>query len=168
MEMTMSQPQWKFVAQLGDVDPIEHGGYFIFVDETGVYAPEAELLEVIEEGDEISWEVRRFILEPCTYIDGILSDNKFHPQYPAWFATPEPEKAKRPQDTTYLSNIASCQGLAVEELIKQFCSTDPIQRAWAYRAVGEYHGFANLDEYPLVFTDEQRSEVEERYKECVA
>ena len=37
------QPVWKFIANLGDANPIEHGGYFIFEDLTGVYSPEGEV-----------------------------------------------------------------------------------------------------------------------------
>lgn len=36
-----------------------------------------------------------------------------------------------------------------------------IQRALVYRAIGEYHGYENLDQYPLTF--KTRAEVEARY-----
>jgi hypothetical protein len=174
----MSQPKWELIGQLGDKDPISYGGYFIFRDTTGVYAEEAEYLivpddddeeddeeeEVVEEG-EGKYIVYRFILERCTFINGILSDNKFHPEHPAWFAKPEKERASRPQDTTYLKNIADCMDFKPGELQKLFCSPNPLERAQAYRAVGEYHGFENLDGYPLHLT---RAEVKKRYKDELA
>jgi hypothetical protein len=34
------QPQWQIVAHIGDVDPIAHGGAFVYEDKTGAYVPE--------------------------------------------------------------------------------------------------------------------------------
>jgi hypothetical protein len=171
------QPEWKLIAQLGDRNPIEHGGYFVYEDTTGVYAPEGELLippteeqweadntaEIYETPDykpKSRWNVYRFSLERCTLTDGILSDNKYHPLEPAWFATPESEKANRPQDTTYLSNIATYHGMTVEQFQTLLISDSPVERAHAYRAIGEFHGFENFG-YPLTLT---KTEVEARYK----
>lgn len=41
----MTQPKWKFVANLGDVSWADYGGLFVFRDLTGVYDPEMEYLE---------------------------------------------------------------------------------------------------------------------------
>jgi hypothetical protein len=154
------QPNWQLIANLGDAHPIDHGGLFVSIDTTGVYAPEAELL-VSPDDDSGEWTVYRFSLDQCTFVAGVLSDNKFHPDHAAWFAKPEAERANRPQDTTYLSNVASCMGMDLDQLREWFCSANPIERAMAYQAVGDYHGFENLDGYPLTFKD--RSEVEARY-----
>jgi len=86
-------------------------------------------------------------LEPCTYINGILSDNKFHPEHPAWFADS-------------LDEVASTMGINVDDLITLFLSNNPIDRAQAWRMIGDYHGFDNLDSYPEYYT---RKEVESRY-----
>jgi hypothetical protein len=143
----MSQPKWKCVAQLGDASPVEYGGYWVFVDETGVYTPEAELWEPgPEEGDEGT--VSRFSLEICTYVNGVLSDNKYHPNHPAWFA----------ED---LTDVARCVGLAVSSLRKDLCSSSAATRAIAYRSIGEFHGFLNFDQYPLTVTE---AEARRRYK----
>lgn len=171
----MTQPVWKTIANLGDADPVDHGGYFVMVDETGVYPPEVEVLvEPCEEWlqndgtetdcipkDEGQWTVYRFILEPCTFADGILSDNPYHPASAAWFAKPESKRAERPQDTTYLANLCRCCGISEKELISYFCSDDPIQRALAWRNVGMYHGWYELDQYPLTLS---REEVCKRYE----
>lgn len=146
----MSQPKWKLIANLGDVNPFEYGGYFVFVDETGEYPPEAEVLEILDENDNGTpnkYEVHRFILEPCTFVNGVLSDNSFHPDFPAWFADS-------------LDGICSSMDVKKEELIRLFCSDDPVERAQAWRNVGEYHGYVNLDEYPLTLN---RKEVWGRY-----
>jgi hypothetical protein len=154
------QPQWLAIANLGDVNPVDHGGFFVFVDNTGAYAPEAEFLDVpFDETDR--YTVYRFCLDKCTLTDGILSDNQFHPSHPAWFAQPEHERKNRPQDTCYLSNVADSMGIDLHALHSLFCSDNPIERAEAYRAIGEYHGFENLDSYPLELT---RSEARKRYR----
>jgi hypothetical protein len=140
-----NQPTWKLVENLGDRNPIEHGGYFVYEDATGVYAPEAELV-ISPDTDSGKWEVRRFILEPCTFINGILSDNKFHPQHPAWFADS-------------IGSISNFIGTPLAELIDMLCNGNIVNRAMAWRAIGEYHGFDNLDSYPLYFN---RAEIEAR------
>lgn len=155
----MAQPKWKEIANLGDASPLEYGGYFVYVDETGVYEAEAEvLLEPCD--DDRKFTIYRFTLDRCTFIDGILSDNKFHPEHSAWFAGSAAEQVERPQDSTYLSNVAETCDIPEANLIRQLCSADPIERAWAYRAIGEYHGWENLDSYPLRLN---KREIAERY-----
>ena len=168
MALTNNQPSWKLIANLGDVNPLDHGGYFVYQDTTGVYAPEAELLQVPDDDrnddrEEVrEYVIYRFALEPCTYIDGVLSDNKYHPELSAWFAKPERERANRPQDTTYLSDVARSVGTGRRELIRMFLSTDILERAEAWRMIGEYHGFDNLDSYPVYLN---RREAELRYQD---
>ena len=158
----MSQPEWECIAQLGDADPIEHGGFWILRDKAGVYPEEAELLVVPDDDGGGECTVYRFVLEKCTYIDGILSDNKFHPAHAAWWAGTEEERHARPQDSTYLKNIADFIEMDVEELAADFCSEDALKRAMAYRSVGDFHGFENLDSDPLTM---KCREVKARYKE---
>jgi len=143
--MQTKQPEWKTVANLGDVNPIDYGGYFVNVDTTGVYPPEAELLEVDYETGKCT--VYRFILENMTYQNGILSDNQFHPDHAVWFAGK-------------LGQVASCMGTTADELVEQFTSSNPIDRAIAWRCIGDYFGFHELDSYPLELT---RNEVKQRY-----
>lgn len=144
--METNQPKWKCIAQLGDTNPINYGGYWILIDTTGIYSPKGEYYdpECV-----CAWH---FDLDICTYQNGVLSDNRFHPDKSAWFASPECEKIDRPQDTTYLSNIAGFSGETIESLIELFCSPDPILRARGYELIGNYHGFDNLDNYPSKLT----------------
>lgn len=58
------QPQWKRIANLGDVNPIKYGGFFVYKDRTGVYAPEVELLESPDSDDAPEgWTIYRCIIE---------------------------------------------------------------------------------------------------------
>lgn len=150
----MSQPQWKTVCTIGDVDPVDYSGGIVQVDETGVYDPECTWIEAGEsENDPVT--VYRFILEPCTFVNGILSDNRFHPDKPAWFAKPESERARRPQDTTYLKSLADQFNESVETFARHFLSEDIRERAFAWLEVGQYHGMENLDSYPLTMSPDE-------------
>ena len=140
-----NQPVWKCVAQIGDATPLDYGGLWVFIDTTGVYPPEGELY------DADTRQVRRFILEDCTYTNGILSDNKFHPNLPAWFADE-------------MGAVAETMGTTSLNLINQFCSSDPVTRADAWRCIGDYFGWDNLDSYPLTLT---RREAARRYNQPV-
>lgn len=170
--MNTKQPVWQLVANLGDCDPLNHGGLFVYVDRTGVYAPECVKLERIT-SDEISgpaerWEAHRFTLEPCTYDSATdtLSDNPFHPELAAWFANNAARRIARPQDGEGLKDIASFIGMEKSELIELFTSDDPIKRAQAWIAVGDFHGFIELDNYPETYT---RKDIYRLYrKECFA
>src|SRR4051812_44552948 len=111
----MSQPTWKLLGNLGDVNFIDYGGLFVYRDTTGVYDDEIELL-VSEDQHEVEankWTVYRFSIPKCALTvkptphgmamdSHVLSDNKYHPECPAWFAKPELESLSRPQDSTYL------------------------------------------------------------------
>lgn len=143
-----SQPNWICRANLGDMSPCEHGAGFVFEDLTGVYAPEMECsFEIESTPNKLKWLVFRFTLEQCTWTNGVLSDNEFHPGKPAWFA-----------DT--MESIAQHTGATLESFIADITRGTLCERAQAWRAIGEYHGFENLDSYPLVLSQEQ---IIERY-----
>ena len=143
--MKTNQPAWKCVAQLGDVNPLDYGGLWVLIDTTGVYSPEGELYDVNTQ------RVYRFILEDCTFTHGVLSDNKYHPDQPAWFADA-------------LRDVADFIGAETRTLIDMFISADPVERARAWQAVGDYFGWDNLDCYPLLLT---RSEAKRRYTKAM-
>lgn len=152
--MKTNQPVWKYLAQLGDAHPLDHGGYWVHTDETGVYSPEGELLVSPDEEpapDVAAYEVRRVCLDQCFYTNGVLSDNKFHKDHPAWFADS-------------IEKIASFIGQPVETLRDWLCGDDICCRAEAYRAIGDYYGWDSLDSYPLRLT---RAEVEVRYAQAI-
>lgn len=121
-----NQPDWKCVANLGDVTPWDYGGAFVLVDKTGVYTPELRVFEVID-GPPVRWEEHTILLERCTFVNGILSDNPYHQDHKAWFADSLPV-------------VAHFTGIPKAELIRLFCSEDPVQRAEAYQAVYVTHG----------------------------
>ena len=139
----------ELIANLGDVNYIDHGGFLVLKNkETESFS--VEEVCPIEDYDsrQERWEVRRFDLERHTYIDGVLSDNEFHPDSPAWYAEDIPA-------------IAICIGCQPEDLIAWFCSDNPVEQALGYRAIASYWGMTNFDSYPLSLN---REEVEQRYR----
>ena len=126
-----NQPIFKCVANLGDATPWEYGGAFVLVDETGVYTPE---LRVFEEPRDNKYEEHTILLEQCTYIAGVISDNKYHPDYKAWFADSLPD-------------IARYVGVPEIQVLQQLCSSSVVERAWAYLAVSKYHGYQDCPTY---------------------
>lgn len=140
----MTQPIWRCIAQLGDASPTEYGGHWVFIDETGTHEPEAEVLFVHDHG--LNWAYR-YCLDKCYWTDGVLSDNEYHKNHPAWFAD-ELDAVSRYADWDH------------DNLIDALCGDDVVLRARAYHDIGSYFSFDNLDGYPLELT---RSEVEARY-----
>ena len=142
-----AQPEWRLVANLGDQgDPIAFGGLFVFVDETGVYPPEMERLEPLGEEDDSPIEVHRVILEPMQRVNGGLVASHYdaawiaeHADFTEWFSGD-------------LGAVADCCGMDLDDLTDSLCSTDPVRLARAYQAIGDYHGWANLDAYPWTMT----------------
>ncbi len=150
------QPNWKLLANLGDANPIDYGGYFVHQDTTGAYTEEVEKLFVYED----SWQVYRFPLDRLKIVQGYLVPLRYSPDWP------EPLPRYDEWFHKDLDKVAESIGLSAQELKEQFCSDNPIIRARAYEAIGDYHGYENLDGYPLTFTN--RKEIEARYKKEVS
>lgn len=144
-----NQPEWKCVANLGDATPWDYGGAFVMVDQTGVYCPELWLFDADDE-PVTEYQV---LLEPCTYRNGILSDNKYHPEYQVWFGEPE-----------RIASMARSADLQEQELLDDFCSDDPIERAHAYRVVCDHYGAFKFDQYPIFHKKRVRMQMMQRMK----
>ena len=154
------QPVWKLLANLGDASPVDYAGLFVYADASGVYPEESEKL-VSPDSDSGEWIVYRYSINRLEQYgaDSIL--------IPYGFSTrqdlPYPIETYSEWFNSDLASVASFIGSDVITLRNQFCSSDPLERARAYEAIGDYHGFENLDSYPLQFTN--RAEVESRYQE---
>jgi hypothetical protein len=150
-----NQPSWHCIANIGDADPYEHGGAFVLVDRRGVYPPELILVESFDSTDNRqAWNIQ---LEPLTVIKSVseqtgraedswigLSDNKYHVDKEAWFG-----------DLDGLQKVATYIGDNLYSFMRSLLSNDPIDRAIGYRALANYHGIQNFDEYPQTLTEEK-------------
>lgn len=150
----MTQPSFWCVANLGDVDPLNHGGRFVCVDRTGVYPPELVVIEAPSEdknADRLKYAIQ---LGPLTVVrdqNGYkigLSDNKFHVDSTAWFA-----------DRESLSIIADVAGISFDDLAYLFLSSEPIKRATAYIMAIDCFGCHSFNEYPASITADKAKAV---------
>lgn len=132
----MSQPKWKYIDNFGDVNFLDYGGALLYEDATGIYPPELEVIQEPNEGEKEIYRVYRFSLD------------RLEPDQEEWFHKD-------------LSRAASCAGMDPDELREWFCSGDLRKRALAYMTVGDYHGYDNLDAYPLELT---AKEAKKRYR----
>lgn len=119
------------IIQFGDVHPLDYGGTWVLIDDGG--RVEVECL-VVPDTDRGKYLAYRFTADQCTYHNGVLSDNPFHPSFPAWFASG-------------IENVQGCCG--TEPLIESLCSADPITRAESYLSLASYYGLHEFDSYPL-------------------
>lgn len=149
-----AQPKWKRIANLGDRHPLDYGGYFVYVDETRVYEPEAEWL--VPDDEDHGATIFRILLERMRVVDGYLVPYEYrrdwpHPleRYDAWFHG-------------NLREIASSFGVSPEDLEAEFTSADPLIRADAYRALIEHYGAEEFDSDALSLG---RESLENRYPE---
>jgi len=145
----MIDKNWKCIAQLGDVNPIDHGGLWVMIDKTGEHDPMIELLDVHDlDNDTVLREYALTLIDRCTYIDGVLSDNPYHPGLAAWFSKD-------------IDRIASCMGCETQDLIDLLCSADPIDRAMGYRDLISYYGINNFGGYDM--SELTRGEAKKRF-----
>ncbi len=138
--MASRQPEWKTISS-SDYMAVK-------VDTTGVYPPEMVHVDDLgESAEELDGQflVHRFPLDRCTFVNGILSDNQFHPELAAWFADKLPE-------------IANSCGMPLGILRAMLCSDDANHLAIGYDAIGSYYGFDEFDEYPEYMTEAEATE----------
>jgi hypothetical protein len=113
------------------------------IDRRGIYPAELWIFsEWQEESPQMT--LHTIVLDPCFPIisDGEtvgISDNRFHPTVPAWFG-----------GLYGLKSVASFIGMERNELAQLF-SSNPYDRAVAYKAAADYHGSENFDSSPRVF-----------------
>lgn len=153
------QPEWKFVSNLGDASPIEHGGYFLYHDATGAYGYEAEILQLVSDdmdadADDARWQVYRVCLERFQMVKGYMVPIGYtaewpHPlaSYVEWF-------------DESLADVAETMGLDEKSIREQLCSDKGEDLALAYQAIAAFCGWENFDHAPQTLT---RAEVEARY-----
>lgn len=138
------QPEWRFFANIGDADPLIHGGIFIFTDATGVYLPEIEVFEPPEEArsDEPGW----YWGDECTK----FFDKKLAPKGTIWRFCVE----KTHDDEWYWRE-------ADAETREALLSEDLIAQCQALMDIAHCYGLVNFDQYP---TEIDYWEALERYR----
>ena len=150
----MSQPTWKHVGSIGDKDPIAYGGGFVYIDTTGVYAPE---MVWFEPGTDEQWhktegatklQAYRFVLEPP----------RFKTLRGGQWDTTKPENMVWHNEwfVKDLASVAtSCGHGSHMYLLRGLLSKDPMQRARAYWDILGYFCVHEFDSYPVEMTEDE-------------
>ena len=142
------QPSWHCVANYGDVDPFNHGGEFLMIDRRGVYDPELWIYDP----DLHPNAIYCIVLEQCHKIDDhTIGDNRFHPEKITWFGEREE-----------LQSVSNTMDIPVWKLMDHLCG-NPYERAIAYKALADYHGYVNFDSSPWLVG---RSRIKKLIKKC--
>lgn len=157
--METKQPIWKKIGTVGDVNPLDYDGGFIYEDETGVYPAE---LEYIARTGKDSWKVFRWPLDRCeaVTVDGKTLLVPFG--FPTRADLPHPITDYDEWFNSDLESAAASMSRNVDEFRADLCTENLNMRAAAYLDLALYHGFENFDSYPLTFAS--RKELEARYK----
>lgn len=161
--MTTKQPIWKLAGTVGDINPIDYSGGFIYTDETGVYPPELEWIESEDQhkAEPSNWTVYRILLERCAMVKIDSAFRLITGTYePSW---PHPIERYIEWFDESIRDVSNTCGIAIADLESMLCSNDPQELAQGYLSLAQYHGWVNFDGYPLKFTD--RQELESRYQE---
>tara|TARA_R110000824_G_scaffold173688_2_gene351820 strand:+ start:1156 stop:1557 length:402 start_codon:yes stop_codon:yes gene_type:complete len=120
----------KTLANLGDVNPLDHGGFLVRSD--------GEIVDIHPRDEDRKIEVHWFSNALCYPIEGGgVSDNEFHKDHPAWFSDG-------------LGDVA--RSADHEDIAEDLCSDDPVVRARAYQSIAAHWGIVNFDQYPITLT----------------
>jgi hypothetical protein len=118
------------LANLGDVNPLDHGGFLVRSD------GEIVVIEPNDENRKI--EVHLFSNTLCYPIKGGgVSDNEYHKNHPAWFSKD-------------LQAVAESSDH--EDIEADLCSDDPVTRARAYQSIICHWGTHGFDSEPITLT----------------
>lgn len=127
----------KVIGSLGDVNPLEYGG--LIVTDEGGERFQGHRIEPLDDG-EGEWVVYTFDLD---YVSNCSAE---------WFGRDLP-------------SVAAYVGMSIEELCSAFRSSNIMDRASAYQAVGDYFGYINLDENPCSYSGKQdKKALKKRFK----
>ena len=131
--METAQPIWKCIGHTGDIDPIAHGGGFVYTDITHKYGPE---LTHFEPGPDEEWESKRGETKLLSF--QVLLESGMR----EWWYDKLPD-------------IASYTGISLEELQASAQSKDPMELAALYSALISYFGAEEFDQYPQTLTEDE-------------
>lgn len=144
------QPLWHCIGAIGDVDPVEHGGGFVFADRRRLYPAEVAFIEAPEDAlwDDDGWS------RDARWIVYRVPLERFGRREAAreWWAD-------------HLASVAMTVGETEERLLARVESEDPMDRAGFYEAVAATFGWGELDPYPLSMT---RAGVRRRFRSALA
>lgn len=116
----------------------------VFVDDNG---SDNSVMEVVEDLP-IGKTLYRFNIDRLTTYQGCLVTCHIAALAQDPKGLPHPIEKYNEWFFDSLEKVGTFVSLELAEIVALLCHEDPIQRSIAYRAIGDYHGFLNLDHYP--------------------
>lgn len=134
---------YEILAVIGDVNPIQYGGWLIGLRNTHVDCIVIEPIDWEENGKQGEG------IDCLTY--RIALDRDMNPDA-EWYATSGDSEGFK-QDLVDMR-------VSWEEFKEYIGSEDKVKRAWAWKAIADYYGIQNLDDSPR---REKESELRKRF-----
>jgi hypothetical protein len=146
--MKTAQPCYHCIGNIGDVDPLTHGGAFVCVDKFNVYSPILLILDTYEDHPEFTHRLIEVALDRCFFVkekDQIvgIGSNLYHTDSCEWFG-----------------NLASLETVGIfagrggyDSFMRGFVSSDVVERAFSYKALVDYYGVHEFDQDPRELTE---------------
>ena len=135
------QPSYWCIENLGDLDPVQHGGKFVCIDRRGIYAPILLILQEPENKKRLCHEIE---LERCFIVRDSggemkgVGANHYHADKTEWFG-----------GYSDLKSIASFADYNSEKALAELLASQNIlDRAQAYGSVVDYFGAHQFDQAP--------------------
>lgn len=150
----MYQPNYQLVANLGDANPLDHGGFFVYKDQEGRHDP------LVEWFDPERLQVWRFELEPLVDHKGMLVPAEMYAQRKQ---LPKPVGAWEVWFSKHVPYAADHNGMKAAELRRLLCSKDILNRARGYQIMAEIDPQGFDPEGPLQLAS--KTEAALRYQE---
>lgn len=148
--MKTTQPCYHCIENIGDVNPLDYGGAFVCVDKLNVYSPILLILDTYPDHIEFTHRLYEITLDRCFLVKknneivGIGS-NPYHTDYCEWFG-----------NLANLESIADTFGRGgYDSLLRGFITSDPIERAFSYKLLTNYHGLHEFDQDPRDLTEDK-------------
>lgn len=143
MNNQTQQPSYWAIANIGDVSPLEYGGKFVCIDRTGNYDPILWIFYPEASGDDGLFYTYHVELPRCFMVHGDsvnniigVGANFYHPYLTEWFG-----------DKEKLTRVADSCGKTFDSLCDSLCSSNVIERAFAYDSLISYYGVHEFDDY---------------------
>lgn len=137
------QPKWRLRTSVDE--------WAILEDETGVYSPEVEYAQETMPGRRTIFELYRFSLDRLKRV--VHEDQIYYVPFAYEANWPHPIHMYKEWYLGDLESVANTVGRTKQDMLDALCSDDPEELWRVYQDIGSYHGFANLDAYPLMLSE---------------
>ena len=149
---------------VGDVNPLQYGGWLIGLRDTHVDCIVIEPIDWEENGKKQGEGIDCLTYRVCLDRFKVIGDINTRAEYlvpDRWDNSWSwgPDNTEWWDDTSFRESIQN-SGIGWDEFVTAICSTNPVHRAFAWQEIASYFGIQNLDDYPM---REKESDLRRRF-----